>query len=204
MPTQNQLPETALDQLNRAVLPEIAATRPGDDGNRIAFLPGHTVITQANRIFGHGGWSFTHEEPQPVYDRSEPPRLIAYRCKGELRIGDTVYQDVGFNAVSYPHDQPNQLTADNIEMAYKGCVTDATTRCFRHLGDQFGNSLYEKADQRRRLFERVSAITRRGTELLKGYDNPELVPVSLMLKALQDTMSGAGRRQQDETAGGGD
>ena len=201
MPMPNQLPDAVTDLLRRPALPEVFDTRPGEDGKPpVPFLPGHAVITQANRIFGHGGWTFTHEEPQPVYDQSDPPKLIGYRCKGGLRIGDTVYQDVGFNAVSYPAANQNQLTAQNIEMAYKGSVTDATTRCFRHLGDQFGNSLYEKPEQRARLYNRVRDIAKDESQLMSGYKSREQVPFSRMLKVLQDTL--ASRRQQQGQAAG--
>lgn len=121
-------------------------------GTTIPYLEGDVVIQAANRIFGHDGWSTYTESPVErfeigikVKDRKE---IVVYtytvpvRCEfhGLLEDG-TIHTiskgDIGKNSTQSEAFQQH-------EMAISGCATDALKRCMRHLGNQFGLTLYDK------------------------------------------------------------
>ena len=127
----------------------ISYTTDEEDGFKKSHLTGHTVIAQLNRIFGYGGhsWEVT-SGPSPIggqgrgVDSSTGEILlpVGYVCMGRLTV-KTKSGPVSFDGVGV-----ESLDADGTfgahDMAIKGAETDAMKRAARHLGTQFGLSLY--------------------------------------------------------------
>lgn len=116
-------------------------------GRMVSYLEGHDIIAVANTILGFDGWTYRIPMvPRVVhegiyYDREGRQHPWALIIGGvSVQVGDIEREDVGL-CVARPSDN-----ADVLDMAYKGAVTDALKRALRTFGDQFGNSLYDKAD----------------------------------------------------------
>ena len=107
------------------------------------YLEGHTVIDQANRIFGHGGWGYdlvgdvTLRQFETVDSRTgEVKTSSAYSAPVRVTVAGALSRtDVGFHAVA-------EETSDGHDTALKGAVTDGLKRALRSFGMQFGNGFY--------------------------------------------------------------
>ena len=125
----------------------ISHTTDEEDGFKKSHLTGHTVIAQLNRIFGYGGhsWEVT-SGPSPIgrggVDQQTGEILVpqGYTCTGRLAVktksGPVSFDGVGVESL----DTDGTFGAH--DMAIKGAETDAMKRAARHLGTQFGLSLY--------------------------------------------------------------
>jgi recombination DNA repair RAD52 pathway protein len=128
-------------------------TRSAGGGVTIPYLEGDDVINTANRIFDEDGWD---AYPLSAVERFEVgskhtdhgqilifvysvPYMV--RFHGLLADGSTVHTiekgDIGKNSTQSEAFQQH-------EMAISGCATDALKRAMRHLGRQFGITLYDK------------------------------------------------------------
>ena len=134
----------------------------------IPYLEGDVVIQTANRIFGHDGWSVTPQGPVErfevgIHTKNNKESVtftytIPVLCEfhGLLEDGavHTIRKgDVGKNS-TYSAALPEH------EMAISGCATDALKRSMRHLGNQFGLTLYDKNSED---FQAVMAAANAGT-----------------------------------------
>jgi len=145
-------------------------TRSVGSGNRatlIPYLEGDVVIQTANRIFGHDGWSITMGGPGERFEIGTHTKnnkesitftyTVPVLCEfhGLLEDG-TIHTirkgDVGKNS-TYSQAIPEH------EMAISGCATDALKRSMRHLGNQFGLTLYDKSSED---FKKVMAAAKAG------------------------------------------
>ena len=120
---------------------------PGKKGN---YLDGHHVLSEANRIFGEGGWSYSITRLELV---------CRFTCELQSRDGGTYEQlRVGYiatvrveaggtykegAAVGSGMGSPNN-EADLHESAVKEAETDALKRALRSYGNPFGLALYDK------------------------------------------------------------
>ena len=121
-------------------------TKDPDDGYEKSHLKGHTVIAQLNRIFGYAGhsWEVTSK---PILiggegvDRQTGEILspIGYTCTGRLTV-KTKSGPVSFDGVGV--ERLDGVSFNSHDKALKGAETDAMKRAARHLGTQFGLSLY--------------------------------------------------------------
>ena len=137
------LPASVTDKLAQPLDASLVSRRKGRGNRSVSYLEGRTVIDQANRIFGHGGWG--HEVVGDVALRDldqvntqtgEVRRIRAYAATVKVTVpGAPPRTDVGFQPVA-------DETAEGHETAFKGSVTDALKRALRTFGAQFGNSLY--------------------------------------------------------------
>lgn len=134
----------------------------------IPFLEGDVVIQTANRIFGHDGWSVTPQGPVERFEVGTHVKnnketitftyTVPVLCEfhGLLEDG-TVHTirkgDIGKNSTYSEKVQEH-------EMAISGCATDALKRSMRHLGNQFGLTLYDKNGED---FQAVMAAANAGT-----------------------------------------
>ena len=117
------------------------------DGYQKSYLKGHVVIAQLNRIFGYGGYSWVVTgRPAPIAPNSSADpntgeifRATGYTCTGSLTVR-TKTGSVSFEGVGAEKLDGN--TFDDHDRAIKGAETDAMKRAARHLGPQFGLSLY--------------------------------------------------------------
>ena len=137
------LPPAAVRALEEPLDPALVSHRKGRAGRTYSYLEGHTVIDEANRIFGHGGWGYElmgdvvlREVEQADAKTGELRRFRAYTAVVRVTVpGAQDRTDVGFHAVA-------EDNADGHETAVKGAVTDGMKRALRSFGQRFGNGLY--------------------------------------------------------------
>ena len=128
----------------------------------VPYLEGYDVIDRANAIFSYQ-WSFALNS-QPVVLRWERAVLVwdnKLRKKVPvLNDGQPVTEEVGLVHITgsivveiggrqHEHADIGRCiftgdTPEALDMALAGSATDCLKRCFRQLGEQFGNSLYDK------------------------------------------------------------
>jgi len=178
----------------------------GRYGPKGDWIEGWHAIAEANRIFGHGAWSYEIKRldrdllEQGTTAKGEPQWVAAYTSVIRLDVAGTIREDVGFG--SGFAKQPG----DAIEGATKEAVTDALKRCLRTFGWPFGLALYDKqrghvgapepepAEIRDRL---IAAIGQRPTA--EALDALLAHPrTKEALDSLPHEMQGAVMRAQDE------
>ncbi len=137
------LPPAVTGELSRPLDPALVSHRRGRGGKTFSYIEGHVAISEANSIFGFGGWGYelagdvTLREIETV-DRNtgEVTRSLAYSAPVRVTVpGAPPRTDIGFHAVT-------DETPDGHETALKGAVTDGMKRALRSFGDRFGNGLY--------------------------------------------------------------
>ena len=139
----DSLPASVTDKLGQPLDASLVSHRRGRGSRSFSYVEGRTVIDQANRIFGFGGWG--HEVVGDVVLRDldqvntqtgEVRRIRAYTATVKVTVpGAPPRTDVGFQPVA-------EETVEGHETAYKGAVTDGLKRALRTFGAQFGNALY--------------------------------------------------------------
>jgi len=128
----------AIKPLLDAKLDKSHVRPPSKYGPKGDYLEGWHVIAEANRIFGHGAWSYTITRldqsalVEGQNGKGEPQWQAAYTCIVRLSVGDAIREDVGFGSGFA------KLIGDAIEGATKEAVTDALKRCLRTFGNPFG------------------------------------------------------------------
>ena len=160
VPTNGHRPDAALDATHQELLwdglspavtsalgqpidPALVSQRRGRAGRTFSYIEGHTVISEANSVFGFGGWGFELVENvslrqiETVDSQTGEIRTVsAYTAPVRVTVpGAPPRTDIGFHAVT-------DETADGHETAIKGAVTDGMKRALRSFGDRFGNGLY--------------------------------------------------------------
>ena len=139
----DSLPASVTEKLAQPLDASLVSQRKGRGNRNFSYVEGRTVIDQANRIFGFGGWGHElvsdvtlMELDQVNTQTGEVKRIRAYSATVKVTVpGAPPRTDVGFQPVS-------DETAEGHETAFKGAVTDALKRAMRTFGPQFGNSLY--------------------------------------------------------------
>ena len=141
----DRLPRRVLGLLAEPLDPGLVSERGARDGRLLQYIEGWAAINQANRIFGHDGWGAelvgeVSYRPMSLTDPATEAPLAVGMYTAAVRVtvrGCPARSDVGCAFVAGE-------TPEAHEAAYKGAVTDALKRALRHLGDQFGNSLYDR------------------------------------------------------------
>ena len=113
----------------------------------LSYLEGFDLIETANKIFGHGNWSYAITSLEQVSQETNSNQNVVICYKAVVKL--TVYsldhskhiskEDVGFGTGIA------KMLADAHEGGAKEAVTDSLKRSMRTLGNQFGNSLYDKS-----------------------------------------------------------
>ncbi len=113
----------------------------------LSYLEGFDLIETANKIFGHGNWSYAITSLDQVSQETNSNQNVVICYKAVVKL--TVYsldhskhiskEDVGFGTGIA------KMLADAHEGGAKEAVTDSLKRSMRTLGNQFGNSLYDKS-----------------------------------------------------------
>ena len=113
----------------------------------LSYLEGFDLIETANKIFGHGNWSYSITSLDQVSQETNTNQNVVICYKAVVKL--TVYsldhskhiskEDVGFGTGI------SKMLADAHEGGAKESVTDSLKRTMRTLGNQFGNSLYDKS-----------------------------------------------------------
>ena len=129
--------------LEQPLDPALVSRRDGRGNRQYDYIEGHTVIDQANRIFGYGGWGYelvgdvSLRRIEKVDVRTGELK-VNYAYSAPVRVsvvGAPPRTDIGFHVVT--DDNP-----EGHETAAKGAVTDGLKRALRSFGDRFGNGLY--------------------------------------------------------------
>ena len=157
----------AAQALSQPLDPSLVSQRRGRAGRTFSYIEGHTVIDEANAIFGYGGWGYevvgdvALREIENVDTETGEVKLIrAYSAPVRVTVAGALPRtDVGFHAVT-------DETPDGHETAVKGAVTDGLKRALRSFGDRFGNGLYGDSST-----GSVGSRSRTG-----GQSRPERVP----------------------------
>ncbi len=114
----------------------------GKFGAKGDYIEGWHAIAEANRIFGHDGWSYTidliRDDAREIEKNGNPQWQVAYSCICTVTVGNVVRQDVGFGSGFAKN------IGDAIEGATKEAATDALKRALRTFGHPFGLALYDK------------------------------------------------------------
>ena len=137
------LPPGIRQELDTPIDPALVSQRKGRGGKTFSYIEGHTVIDEANRVFGYGGWGYElvgdvmlREIDSIDSKTGEIRRIRAYSASVRVTVlGAPPRTDVGFHAVV-------EDSAEGHETASKGAVTDGLKRALRSFGARFGNALY--------------------------------------------------------------
>ena len=129
----------------------------------VPYLEGYDVIDRANTVFGFA-WSFDLIG-EPVIVRWQK-KVLAWNQQEKRKVplidanGNVQTEEVGLVYITgkvsvdldgkfYSHADLGRCiftgdTPEALDMALAGSATDCLKRCFRQMGEQFGNSLYDK------------------------------------------------------------
>ena len=137
------LPPAVTQALGQPLDANLVSQRRGRGGRTFSYIEGHTAISEANEVFGFGGWGFelvenvTLRRIETVDNQTGEVKMVdAYTAPVRVTVpGAPPRTDIGFHAVT-------DETADGHETAIKGAVTDGMKRALRSFGDRFGNGLY--------------------------------------------------------------
>lgn len=133
---------------------DAAAVRKPAPGKFGEYVDGKHVIDEANRIFGHDGWSYEVTRLQQVSEQTVQGRngeqyRVGYLCGVRVNVGGVVREGL---AVGSGNGKPDSM-ADHHESAVKEAETDALKRALRSFGNTFGLALYEKDKSKRDVAE---------------------------------------------------
>ena len=137
------LPPAVVHALEQPLDPALVSRRDGRGNRQYDYIEGHTVIDQANRIFGYGGWGYELagdvglRRIEKVDVRTGEVK-VNYAYSAPVRVsvvGAPPRTDIGFHVVT-------EDTPEGHETAAKGAVTDGLKRALRSFGNRFGNGLY--------------------------------------------------------------
>jgi len=156
--------ETITKELRKPL--DAAAVRQPAPGKFGEYVDGKHVIDEANRIFGHDGWSYEVTRLQMVSEQTVPHRgneqyRVGYLCGVRVNVGGVFREGL---AVGSGVGKPDSM-ADHHESAVKEAETDALKRALRSFGNTFGLALYEKDKSKREVAE---AIPQAVLEAVKG------------------------------------
>lgn len=131
-------------ELAKPLDPKHVVKPTGQFGAKGDYIEGWHAIAEANRIFGHDGWSYTIQLVQDSLREGQDSRnnaqwQAAYTCICTVEAGGVRRQDVGFGS-----GFAKQI-GDAIEGATKEAATDALKRALRTFGHPFGLALYDKS-----------------------------------------------------------
>ena len=109
------------EELDSPIDPALVSQRKGRAGKTFSYIEGHTVIDEANRVFGYGGWGYElvgdvalREIDSVDAKTGEIRRIRAYAATVRVTVlGAPPRMDVGFHAVV-------EDNADGHETAIKG------------------------------------------------------------------------------------
>lgn len=110
------------------------------------YIEGWFAMAEANRIFGHGGWSYTLMDCKPVMQAERKIGKaqkdgwgVTYTATVRVMVDGVTREDVG---AGHGYDADLGLAH---ESAIKEAVTDALKRALRSFGNPFGLALYDKS-----------------------------------------------------------
>jgi predicted nucleic acid-binding Zn finger protein len=162
-PMQGSVVEQILWRLMQPLDMNRVKRRQSAGQGTVPYLEGYDVIEVANDLFTFH-WSFDLlSEPHIMrwdrvitfYDQRAKKKVpvLGEDGKPTMEIAGVAYITgriiVELDGKTYSHADAGRCifngdSPDALDMAIAGAVTDCLKRCFRQLGEQFGNSLYDK------------------------------------------------------------
>jgi len=147
-----RLSRRSIAELRKPLDEVLVSERTTEGGDLVRYLEGHTVIEQANSIFGFDGWGaevvgevvFRALRLDPGPNSTQALGMYAATVRVRV-IGCPPHSDVGCAFVA-------DRSPDAYATAYKAAVTDALKRALRHFGARFGNDLHQRLDDRESEF----------------------------------------------------
>ena len=126
----------------------------------LSYLEGFDLIETANKIFGHGNWSYTITSLEQVSQETNSNQniVICYKAIVKLSVYSLDHskhiskEDVGFGTGIA------KMLSDAHEGGAKEAVTDSIKRAMRSFGNQFGNSLYDKSRKHQAQLQQTPQI----------------------------------------------
>lgn len=115
-------------------------------GRNLSYIESHTVIREANRIFGFDGWTRETTEMREVQAEQKESNnktlwYVSYTCKVIVKAASTHREGTGFG-----QGQDADLGKAH-ESAIKEAESDAMKRALMTFGDPFGLALYDKKQE---------------------------------------------------------
>jgi hypothetical protein len=137
--------------------------RQAPGSGSVPYLEGYDVINRANSIFGFA-WSFDlvgepvivrWQKKVLIWNQQEKCKFPSLDANGNIQVEEVglVYITgkvvVEIDGKLHSHADLGRCvftgdTPEALDMALAGSATDCLKRCFRQMGEQFGNSLYDK------------------------------------------------------------
>jgi DNA repair and recombination protein RAD52 len=141
--------------------------KPPPKGKYGEYVDGLHVIREANRIFGHGGWSYeiTRLELVSRIETPKPQVRVGYMATVKVTIGGVTREG---SAVGSGMVHPDS-EADGHESAIKEAETDAMKRAMRTLGNTFGLALYDKDKANREVGKTPEPKKEKTPETVRDY-----------------------------------
>lgn len=140
-----------------------SAIKPPPQGKFGEYVDGYHVVTEANRIFGRNGWSYTITSLDMVWRTEVPDRngnaqvRVAWKCTVRVDVGGVIREGAAVGTgMSKPENE-----GDAHESAVKEAETDALKRALRCFGNTFGLALYEKDKSKREVGKPFDAPSER-------------------------------------------
>ena len=159
-----------ISALNAPLHPSAVKERT-QSGRSLAYVEGHHVIREANRIFGFGEWTYAPSSPPIMVQCEEKAKsggktgtnwYVGYTAQVRVTALGAWFEDVGFG----------QGIDDDLgrahESAIKEAVTDGLKRALKNFGDPFGLALYDKGKAHVAVPEPVKAKATKPKPM--GYD----------------------------------
>lgn len=152
--------ETVTEELKKPLSTE--AIRPPAPGKFGEYVDGKHIIDEANRIFGHNGWSYEVTQlrlvsEQTIQHNGKDQYRVGYLCAVRVNVDGVIREGT---AVGSGVGNPNSI-ADHHESAVKEAETDALKRAMRTFGNTFGLALYEKDKAKRDVVDPNQSISLR-------------------------------------------
>ena len=189
--------------------------RKAHGGGTVPYLEGYDVIEMANEIFAFH-WSFdllsepnlmrwerkltTYDQKQrrkvPLLDGEGQPiteevGIVWITGKVTIQLGGNSFTHADVGRCIFTSDTPQE-----IDMAIAGAATDCLKRCFRQLGDQFGNVLYDKDVARTAGNHNGSKDGRGAQQPPKSVKTKSTPPVKVVLKYTDDELVDTGNEAE--------
>lgn len=135
-----------------AALPRERVAHRSQAGHELSYVEGWWVISELNRIFGQGWWSYDATDTREV-DRELDEKgrwCVSYACRARLTVrrggGCDVVDTVTIGDVGHGHGV-DKRAGIAVESAEKEAATDALKRCAKSLGFRLGLALYDKTQE---------------------------------------------------------
>ena len=174
-PLWDSLSPKVVTELEKPLDPSLVSQRKGRAGRTYQYIEGHTVIDQANRIFGLAGWGYEvvgdvtlREIEQVDPETGEISRIRAYSAPVRVTVpGAPPRTDIGFHIVA-------EESGEGHDTACKGAVTDGLKRALRSYGDQAATGQPAKQESAADSLAPSLRSTLIGLGAMQGFDEKQV------------------------------